>query len=250
MNGYPSTLQGGLARRRAERGHDLLLIQSRDERIWRERLAERRVDGAVVIDRAPPGLLDDPGRLPVPVVLMNLEAPAALPQVLLDDMAIAGCAARHLLELGHRHIGYCRSDGEHASDLLRQAGCQAAVAAGGRGRRLSVIHGLAQAAEVLDRDDRPTAIVAYADMLAARILHLALARGLRIPGDLSVVGINDDPMDEHTTPPLTSVALPHDPFGFAAADLLLDLIEGRTPAETRILLPGHLVVRGSTGLPG
>lgn len=98
-------------------------------------------------------------------------------------------------------------------------------------------------------DRRPTGIFCYNDRVAAGVLHAATRLGIAVPGDLSVVGYDDqEHMAAFLAPPLTSVALPHRAMGEAAARLLLDAIDtGRTPAATTRRLACPVVSRASVG---
>ncbi|MBL7257625.1 LacI family DNA-binding transcriptional regulator [Paractinoplanes lichenicola] len=86
-----------------------------------------------------------------------------------------------------------------------------------------------------------TAVIAYNDLVALGLLHRCAARGVRVPGDLSVLGFDDIPLGAMVHPALTTVALPKGPAGRAAVDLLLQ--ERKEKRE----LPTQLIVRGSTG---
>ena len=93
-------------------------------------------------------------------------------------------------------------------------------------------------------DARPTAVFCDDDVLAGGVYLAARERGLRIPGDLSVVGFDDLPFARVFEPPLTTVRIDPEALGAGAFEVLLDLMEGRA-AEARVL-PVELVVRGST----
>jgi alanine racemase len=91
------------------------------------------------------------------------------------------------------------------------------------------------------------------DVLAVGVLQAAAERGFAVPGELSVVGFDDSPAAALATPPLTTVAQPHEEKGRVAAEWLIDAIErgGSTRGETtpRTILPTKLVVRNSTAPP-
>ena len=96
-------------------------------------------------------------------------------------------------------------------------------------------------ARLLDRADRPTAIIALSDVLAIGILEAAAERGISVPGELSVAGFDDVPEAAKAAPPLTTIRQPHQRKGSEAVRLLL---EG--PEAESVLLPIELVVRAST----
>ncbi|MGX1566876.1 substrate-binding domain-containing protein, partial [Streptomyces sp. NPDC055509] len=96
---------------------------------------------------------------------------------------------------------------------------------------------------------RPTGIFTYNDRVAAGVLHAATRLGISVPGELSVVGYDDqEHMAAYLAPPLTTVALPHRAMGEAAAGLLLEAIAtGRTPPATVRRLACPVISRASVG---
>jgi LacI family transcriptional regulator len=81
------------------------------------------------------------------------------------------------------------------------------------------------------------------------VYEAARQRGLRVPQDLSVVGVDDLPMSAWSSPPLTTVRQPLAEMGKVAAEMLGTLVEGLTLSSRRIELATELVVRGSTAPP-
>src|SRR3954453_7758313 len=94
---------------------------------------------------------------------------------------------------------------------------------------------------LLDRADRPTAVLAMTDLLALGVMDAAAERGVRIPDELSVVGFDDIPEAALAPPPLTTIRQPHHAKGTEAVRLLLD-----ADVPTTVCLPTELVPRGST----
>ena len=93
---------------------------------------------------------------------------------------------------------------------------------------------------------RPTAVLASNDDIAIGALHAAVTRGLNVPQDVSIMGIDDTFAASLTIPPLSTVEKPKYQIGYRAADLLLDRIRGEQGAPHRFAIHCHLVVRGST----
>jgi DNA-binding LacI/PurR family transcriptional regulator len=236
-------------------------------------LANAAVDGFVSIcDVAGDDRLDALVARRLPFVMVDATSSGAACQVLIDDRGASRAAARHVLGLGHRRIAVLalpRSPGAPGGSVPagdpgpirftvmadRLAGARDAVEEAGLSwGDVPVVAvpddqspretGRRYAADLLDRDVPPTAIVCMSDELAAGALDAAGARGLDVPDHLSVVGFDDTPTALSTAPPLTTVNQPLAGKGAAAARLLL---EG---APARILeLPTELVVRGSTSPP-
>jgi DNA-binding LacI/PurR family transcriptional regulator len=166
-------------------------------------------------------------------------------------------AARHLLGLGHRRIAMINGSDEFLCCRARQDGYQAALDAAGVARDPDLIKvaplyyegGRDAAAGLLRMPDRPTAIFAANDLQALGVYEAARAVGLRVPADLSVVGFDDLVFTQWSDPPLTTVRQPLLRLGVSAAEMLLDLADGRELEQERIELPTTLVVRGSTAPP-
>ncbi len=96
-----------------------------------------------------------------------------------------------------------------------------------------------------------TAVVAYNDLVAIGLLARLHARGISVPGDVSVVGIDDIAMAAMSRPALTTVRLPKQKSGEIAVELLLAMIDDPEPDTiigTRGTLQGELMVRDSTGV--
>jgi DNA-binding LacI/PurR family transcriptional regulator len=100
---------------------------------------------------------------------------------------------------------------------------------------------------MLRRPDRPTAIFAVTDDLAAEVLDVARNIGLTVPHDLSIVGFDDILLASLTVPKLTTVRLPLLDMGRKAAKLLIDVIEEkRDPMEQASIETPELIIRNST----
>jgi DNA-binding LacI/PurR family transcriptional regulator len=94
---------------------------------------------------------------------------------------------------------------------------------------------------LLDRADRPTAVLAFSDLLALDALAAARQRGISVPDALSIGGFDGIQAAADADPPLTTIVQPHFSKGEQAVDLLLDATEPQT-----VLLPTELVIRAST----
>jgi LacI family transcriptional regulator len=117
------------------------------------------------------------------------------------------------------------------------------------GRAFTEPEGARLCEELLAAGARVTAIVAGNDLMALGCYDVLGARGIACPGELSVVGFNDMPFADRFAPPLTTVRIPHYEIGVAAAQLLLDLLNGEYEGPADVVLPAELVVRGSTAAP-
>jgi len=199
----------------------------------------------------------------LPHVLIDYSRVRGGPVVGIDDEGGAHAAARHLVDLGHRSFGIVMpyvagastvADARGAIDrhvaAARLAGWSAAIGEAGvdpdavpvagsdDGSRQA---GRRAAGRLLDRAERPTAILALSDLLALGVLDAAAERGIAVPDRLSVVGFDDIPQAALATPPLTTVHQPHRRKGSEAVRLLLD-----SAGESGVELPVRLTVRAST----
>jgi LacI family transcriptional regulator len=109
--------------------------------------------------------------------------------------------------------------------------------------------GAERARALLGLPEPPTAIFAASDLMAAGALQAAREAGLRVPGDLSLVGFDDVHLAQLLDPPLTTVRQDRTGLGAAAAAALLELVEDPAAAPPARTLPVELVVRGSTAPP-
>jgi DNA-binding LacI/PurR family transcriptional regulator len=207
----------------------------------------------------------------LPYVLVDFSPYVQGPRVNIDDRGGAAAAAQHLVDLGHRRFGLVLpyddgatdaatatevSDPTQASDQTRwrcfiryerligwrdpivAAGVDWADVPVGSSPESDADAGYHAAATLLDRADRPTAIICLSDVLALGVLRAAQERGIRVPQDLSVVGYDD--IDAALAAKLTSVYQPHAAKGEEAVRLL-------TSGGEDVVLPTDLVVRASSG---
>jgi LacI family transcriptional regulator len=164
-------------------------------------------------------------------------------------------AARHLAELGHRRVGFISGPDRFRSSHERRGGFEDGLEEHGASLAADCVaegaytfeSGMEAAARLLALKDRPTAIFAGNDEMAAGALHAARQAGLSVPGDLSVIGFDDFQIASRVWPPLTTIRAPTREIGRLAADRLLGVTEGdKRDPEWRM---PSLVVRESTAAP-
>jgi LacI family transcriptional regulator, repressor for deo operon, udp, cdd, tsx, nupC, and nupG len=263
---YGSVIQGAEELLR-EAGYDLLLYnlggdQAARDRVFRTHLLRKRVDAVLVLSLTP---TDEEvaalARLDRPVAAVGASV-AGWASVGIDDAATARIAMRHLIGLGHRRIGYVGGSLEEQLDYAaptdRLTGYRDAMAEAGLPADrcwevvgdFTVRGGLAATRLLLEADPRPTAIFAASDEMAVGTVHAVREAGLRVPEDVSVIGIDDHEMAEFFE--LTTVAQPVHEQGRLAATLLLESLDEELdgPAHPRaIIVPTRLVVRRTTAPP-
>lgn len=195
----------------------------------------------------------------VPVVVVDTagEPPPGVPTVGSNNWNGGLAATRHLLELGHRRVAVVSGPPDVLCSRARVDGYRSALDQAGltmdpalvRWGDFFVEGGYHHGRELLDRPDRPTAVFAGSDYQALGVLRACRDLGLRVPQDVSVVGYDDLPVTEWIGPALTTVRQPLLEMASTATRMVLDLAEGRAPANSRIDLATELVVRESTAPP-
>ncbi|MFS0702273.1 LacI family DNA-binding transcriptional regulator [Cellulomonas sp. 179-A 4D5 NHS] len=219
------------------------------ERRYLSRLSGTLIDGAVLVT---PTVVD--ARYGTPVVAVDPHTGrSGMPTVDSDNLKGAMLATEHLLGLGHRRIGFLGGRLDLESARLREEGYRNALEAAGVEVDPELIRvggyrpesAEQPARELLALDDPPTAIFAANDLSAIRTMQVAQGLGLRVPEDLSVIGFDNVPESALAVPQLTTVAQPIQEMGYQAVRMLIDLVEGRSPAQTHVSLPTELVERQS-----
>lgn len=253
----------GASRQLEGAGLDLLLVAAPTGadplEPYRRLLATRKVDGFLVTrtavrdDRI--ALLREVG---VPFVSHGRTGNANVHAWLDMDNAWATVeAVRHLHDLGHRRIAYAGGPLHLNFARERLAGYRRGLVEQGLARDPALLvgdcadaaHGLEAAARLLALAEPPTAVVAVTDAVAAGVLRALRRQGLRAGADVSVVGYDDVPLAAYTDPPLTTFTQDSTAAGAQAARMLVELMQGRPPAELQTLLLPVLVNRCSTGAP-
>lgn len=229
-----------------------------------ETFHRRRVEGILVASsRIGSNHPDRLARIDVPVVLINSEAEEDsdfLHSVTVDDQVGAREAVEHLIELGHRRIGYLGAGNRPLSNQRRLQGYLNALRAVdvtppeswigiaspvGNGRDADVTAAEEMTPRLLDTG--VTAIFCFNDMIATGALLACKARGMRVPDACSVIGFDDIDLARYVTPPLTTVQQRKREMGRLAMQMLHNLIEGES-VDNRVLAP-RLVRRESTAAP-
>lgn len=217
-------------------------------------LEHGKVDALVFIlglERPGVGELLDKVKLPY-LLVGNTAVGRNDPCLLADNRQGAALAVDHLVELGHRRIGFHTDTFDHAAYRERLDGYRQALQRHG----LPVEPQWVQVGDQGALTDGPppcTAIFASHDNRAARLIHRLSAQGISVPRDVSVVGFDDSALGRELVPRLTTIRVPAAEMGARAADLLHRAVWGQpgreTLAGTHELFPVELVVRESTQAP-
>jgi LacI family transcriptional regulator len=259
---HPSTYIAEVQRGAMRRGYDLLLhpCQTTDED-WTESverlIRQSAVDGLIltapISDSA--SMLRALREHHTPFVRISQARPGGYPPcVRVNDEEAAAEMTRHLLELGHRRIGFIIGRATHGSSADRLRGFRRALAAASVPVVEELIEqgdytfesGHSAANRLLVHAQRPTAIFASNDEMAAGVLLAAHERGVEIPAELSVCGFDGTPLSEQVWPQLTTVVQPVLEVASLATELLVKRM-GDEPVPAVSELKATQVVRRSTG---
>jgi LacI family transcriptional regulator len=188
-----------------------------------------------------------------PLVLINrANSRLDAPSLSIDYQSGIRNLVRHLYDFGHRHLVYLDGPPESASNRDRLAGLDEMqrlypdlvvdrIPAGA-----SIESGAAAARAVTASS--ATAVVAYNDLVAIGAMNGLLELGVRVPEDISVTGFDDIPFARYTTPPLTTVSVPHEELGGQAWLRMRALLAGEVPGHDVVFQP-RVEQRRSTGEP-
>jgi LacI family transcriptional regulator len=209
----------------------------------------RRVDGLIVMSlpfsEQVAGRLVDQG---VPTVLIELGRPG-FSSVSVDNVAGGRMAAELFVSHGHErfaYIGHAQAIDYVSESRLRSKGFSDALPVDPQVRLVAHSYAAARAAslELLSTRSRPTAVFAYSDLLAGGVLKAARELGMRVPGDVEVIGFDDSQLAESIG--LTSVRQPLKESGEIAAELLLARISNPSTSIRTVTLELIMVEREST----
>jgi DNA-binding LacI/PurR family transcriptional regulator len=223
------------------------------------RMLERKVEGVAVMtfgEEEP--VLDQLTHRDIPMVLaeFRLDDPKTS-TILLDYTTGVRAAVNHLIALGHVRIGFLAGPHKLHSAITRENDFRTAMSEAGLevdpAWVIECDHTLRGGVTGFDKlralPVQPTAVLCSNDMTAIGVLRAAYLGGLRVPQDLSVVGLDDIDFAEFTLPPLTTIRLSRADLARAAFDALRAQTEGDGKVQREFLVSTSLVVRGSTGAP-
>lgn len=227
------------------------------ERLYLETLIARRVDGIILssaVETTALALLAG-----IPFVLVDRAvsdvAQAEANVVISDNYGGAVAAVTYLLQLGHRRIALVGGPPHLSISRERQRGYQAAFAALGGEPPEDLIWngpfdyfvGYQAAQHFLTQREQPSAIFACSDQQAIGVLRAIIDAGLRVPGDISVIGFDDVLLAQLAVPRLTTVAQPVAALGAKAVEIVVTQCREPGAQPQRATLPVSLVVRETTG---
>lgn len=220
-------------------------------------VAGRRADGMLVIN---PYADERHALLPegFPTVFAGARPrEEAANSVALNDVAVGCQATDHLIAAGHRRIGMVTGPPAEDCTQDRSLGYRRCLDAAGLPYDPALVwqgdwsaaSGYRAFQHFAEARPQPTAIFAQNDQMAVGILRAARDAGVRLPDELSVIGVDDIPLAAYFAPPLTTVRQDFADIGRQAVRLLIRAVEEPDAAPEHLLLPGEMIVRRSTAAP-
>ena len=253
-------LLSGIVEEASRAGREVRLTSSLggadDPEPYRQAVRSRQVDGFILVRT----LMEDPraellAKMEVPFVTFGRDGDRCDAPFVDDADDSMAAIVDHLVALGHRRIACLAEPRRFAKAWYRLRSFRQAMEA----NDLPVDEELIAEADFhedsgyrwtkgfLDRDDRPSAVVAFNDLLAFGALTAARDVGLRVPEDLSVTGFDDIPAARHASPGLTTLRQSASEVGSMLCRQLFDVVDGTDTVERHVLLRPEFVQRGSTG---
>jgi DNA-binding LacI/PurR family transcriptional regulator len=224
-------------------------------------MIDRQVDGVMFMSsRLTMQLIEELSRHQVPALILDWEEARVegMATIAFDFESGIREAVEHLIGLGHRHFAHVSGPPDLWTarirrslfvDMLGERGVDPASVLIVEGN-LGIDGGRGALVDIVQAANRPTAVFAANDLTALGLVWEARKQGIRVPEDLSVVGLDDIELAGQITPPLTTIALPRYQMGALAMRTLLDLIRAEEGGGgMRHIMPTRLVVRESTGEP-
>jgi len=236
----------------------LSMVESEDaeSRTYRQLARHGRVDGVIISDlRAGDARIALVGELGLRAVTLGRpDVGSPFPAVTVDDAEGIRASVSHLVSQGHTRIAHVGGPATMLHGSRRRDSFRVAMVESGLADDLvvetdfSAAQGAAATRSLLDRGDRPTAIVYSNDPMAIAGLGIAQRAGLDVPGDLSITGFDGSDLGRYLHPSLTTVSTSARQWGVAAASALLRSIDGEEVDDID-LEPAQLVVGESTAPP-
>lgn len=231
-----------------------LVISTADE--WQNTAQSKQIEGVILAGDAKASLISQFQRQHIPVVMVN-NRPSGfdLPCVVSDEDGGVRQVIHHLAKLGHRRIsmlvgrfspyitGVRYNAFLSAMEELGLPMTESSMTMCGRDVRSAA----EAAAELLSRPERPTAVFAFNDVLAAGVMKAARRLGLRVPEDVAVVGYDDSNICGMLEPELTSVHVDCRRMGELCMEQLAALLDGTQEVPRLTVVPVNLCTRGSSG---
>ncbi|WP_280436809.1 LacI family DNA-binding transcriptional regulator [Nocardia carnea] len=194
----------------------------------------------------------------IPTVFVNCRLDDRIGSVILPDIEGVRIATEHLIDLGHRDLGFIGGSPLHDAAIRRRIGFEETLASHGLVSRPEWVQefgweapdGAAAVDAILGRPDRPTGLVVASVNAAVGALSRLQRAQVKVPEEMSIVGIHTTWVSETVFPAITTVRMPLSKIGSRAAEMLLGYLDGGALSDVTIDDPApELLVRGTSVAP-
>jgi DNA-binding LacI/PurR family transcriptional regulator len=261
--GFYTRIVSGIEETAYKLGYQVLLHVYRPDIDPLDSLRElmgREIDGLIIANdgEVTPKVIQKITETGVPIILVENYQSFPIHSLTADNFTAGRVMTEYLIELGHARIGGIGGTSKYSSLSDRMRGHQIALIEHGIPIDLSLQpppvsgnprKGYVQMQQLLALPEPPTAVFAVSDRAAFGAMDAIKDAGLRIPDDISVVGIDDVRESAYSTPPLTTFSVPKYDLGRTAVFILHDLISDKAIPPCRTVLLGKVVERQSAGTP-
>lgn len=223
-------------------------------------ISANQVDGAIILGRFNKEVLNFfKGNIKNLVYAGVNYVDGGIDEVICDGYKGACTAIEHLISLGHKQIGFLGTVGiNKKSNLINEHRFSAYMDTMKKHQipinqdliwdsELSTLDAYRNMGIILKQPKKPTALFCANDAVAIGAIKAINEKGIEIPNEIAIVGLDDIEMASYITPPLTTIHVPKEELGKFAVKILIDRIEGGHDIPVRVNVPYHLVVRESCG---
>ncbi len=218
---------------------------------------ERNVSGIIIAGKVPNELIAKLEKFDLPVAFVDyLPLNKKYPVVMIDNISGGMLATQHLINIGHKKIGFIAGDIDHPSISNRFLGYKMALENAHIKYDPNYYvtdetypareNGYNAAKKLLKKNKNITAIFASNDAMAIGVMQYLKEKNLKVPDDISLIGFDDVEADLSLDPPLTTVKVPKIEMGIEAMRLMTDILKNKTKSPKKVLVPVELVIRKST----
>lgn len=225
------------------------------EREYADLLPQKQADGMILLTaRMDRGDLEEISRQFPVVLACEYIDDLDVPTISINNISGAKKATEHLIQLGHTSIAHITGPMNVILSRDRLKGYEQAM----RSHELhidpdyiregdsSLESGYKQMTQLLELDNRPTAVFVFNDLMAIGAIKAVKDKGLTVPGDIAVVGFDNINMTAIFEPTITTIDQPKYEIGKKAMELLLKLINGEVLQQKKFVLKDELVIRESS----
>ena len=220
-------------------------------------IQEKNVDGIIIAGKIPLPLIDRIKQMKIPLVFVDYYPPDGdFPVVMIDNIKGGMLATQHLIELGHRKIGFVGGDLNHPSvsdrlygyrKALRQSSIEVNASYISTEEQNTTKHtGYLAAEKLFAKAPDLTAVFACNDAMAIGVLQYLKDHNYKVPGDISLIGFDDIEYDLLEKPSISTIRVHKIELGVEAMKLIVNVVENNDLSPKKTLIPVELVIREST----